>query len=68
MKIIKVFVGMLVLLTVGVIIFFVLSNDKTLLTHPKGIIAHSELDLIIKNYLLMLIVIVPTFILLFAVA
>lgn len=46
-------------------IFFTLKSEKALLIHPKGIIAHSELDLMITNILLMLIVILPTFILLF---
>lgn len=52
-----------VCLVIGV--FFVLRSEHTLVTHPKGLIAHSELDLIIKNYLLMFIIIIPTFIFLF---
>jgi uncharacterized membrane protein len=35
-----------------------------LLTHPKGIIANSELHLMTTNVLLMLAVIIPTYILL----
>ncbi|MBS0653034.1 MAG: COX aromatic rich motif-containing protein [Verrucomicrobia bacterium] len=55
-------------MSVAFAVFFVLRSDAALLTHPKGIIARSELRLIATNYLLMLIVIVPTFILLFTVA
>jgi len=46
-------------------IFFVLRSENALLTHPKGMIAQSELKLIAINYLLMFIVIIPTFIFLF---
>ncbi len=49
-------------------IFFVLRSDIALLTHPKGIIAKKEIALIGKTYLHMLIIVVPTIILLFAVA
>jgi cytochrome o ubiquinol oxidase subunit II len=61
-------IGILAILCAGIAIYFVLRSDSALLTHPKGIIARSELNLITTNYLLMLIVIVPTFILLFVVA
>jgi cytochrome o ubiquinol oxidase subunit 2 len=49
-------------------ILLVLTSDASLLTHPKGIIAHKELHLMITNVLLMLAVIIPTFILLFITA
>ena len=49
-------------------IFFVLKSDRALLTHPKGVIARSELKLITTNILLMLVVIVPTYFFLFWVA
>lgn len=49
-------------------ILLVLTSDTALLTHPKGIIAHKELHLMITNVLLMLAVIIPTFILLFITA
>ncbi len=45
-------------------IFLVVRSDAALVFHPKGIIAHSELRLIITNVCLMLSVIVPTGILL----
>ena len=45
----------------------VLQYEKTLITHPKGIMAQSELELIITNFILMAIIIVPTFIALFIV-
>lgn len=60
-------IGVLVILSAIFAIFFVLSSDKTLLTHPQGIIAQKELDLMITDYLLMSIIIVPTFIALFLV-
>ncbi|MFI5333977.1 MAG: COX aromatic rich motif-containing protein [Chlamydiales bacterium] len=47
-------------------IFFVLSSENALVTHPKGVVAHGQLKLIITNILLMLIIIVPTYIFLFA--
>ena len=68
MKRIKFVIGILAILGLALAIFFVLRSDNALLTHPKGIIARSELDLIITNYLLMLIVVVPTLILLFVIA
>lgn len=46
-------------------IFFVLNSEKALVVHPKGIIAQGELSLIKTIIILMLIVVVPTFILLF---
>ena len=45
-------------------ILLALTDNNALLTHPKGIIAHKELHLMITNVLLMLSVIIPTFILL----
>ena len=45
----------------------VLASENALVVHPKGIIAQNELELIIVNIILMLIIIVPTYILLFAV-
>lgn len=68
MKMIKFLLGMLAIICAALVVFFVLRSEGTLLTHPKGIIAQSELDLIATNYLLMLIVVVPTIILLFVVA
>jgi len=47
---------------------FVLRSESALLTHPKGIIAERELHLIITSILLMLIIVVPTAIWLFATA
>ena len=53
---------------IGVIgIVIVLASENALVVHPKGIIAQNELELIITNIVLMLIIIVPTYILLFAV-
>lgn len=65
MKRIKFAIGMLALIAAALAIFFVLGSDSALVTHPKGIIARSELDLIKTNIFLMLLVVVPTFILLF---
>ena len=45
---------------IGVIgIVIVLANENALVVHPKGIIAQSELELIITNIILMLLIIVP---------
>lgn len=48
-------------------IIFVLASENSLVLHPKGIVAQKELELIITNIVLMLIIIVPTYILLFTV-
>jgi cytochrome o ubiquinol oxidase subunit II len=64
----KLLLGFLAVVALALAVFFVLNNEKALVTHPKGIIAKLELDLIATNYLLMLIIVIPTFILLFFVA
>lgn len=48
-------------------IVFVLRSEGALVAHPKGWIALRERNLIALNYLLMLIIIIPTFIWLFVV-
>lgn len=68
MKRYKLVIGVLAVLSAAFAIYYVLNHEKTLLTHPKGIIAQSELSVIITSYLLMLIIILPTFVLLFVVA
>jgi cytochrome o ubiquinol oxidase subunit 2 len=68
MRRIKFIIGILAILSAVLVIFFVLRSDASLLTHPKGIIARSELNLIAMNYLLMALVVVPTFTLLFTIA
>jgi cytochrome o ubiquinol oxidase subunit II len=55
-------------LVLALAIYFVLDHEKTLVTHPMGIIAKKQLDLIITLYVLMFIIVIPTFIWLFAVA
>lgn len=65
---IKFIVGLFAILGMGLAVFYVLGHEKTLVTHPKGLIARSELDLIATNYLLMLIIVIPTFIALFTIA
>lgn len=68
MKKIKITFGLIAILAAALAVFFVLNHEKTLVTHPKGFIAESELKLIGINYLLMMIVTVPTLIALFVVA
>lgn len=53
----------IVLGVIGIVI--VLTNENALVVHPKGVVAKSELELIITNIILMLLIIVPTYILLF---
>ncbi|MGE3534233.1 MAG: COX aromatic rich motif-containing protein [Parachlamydiales bacterium] len=65
MKKFKVIAGIIAISSAAVAIYCVLRNDLTLLTHPKGTIAHSELNLMKTNILLMLAIIVPTFLWLF---
>ena len=67
MRRIKFIIGILAILSAAIAIFLVLRSDAALLTHPKGIIARSELNLITTTYLLMLIVVIPIFILLFTI-
>jgi cytochrome o ubiquinol oxidase subunit II len=63
----KFLIGLLIVV-IGVIgITVVLTDENALVLHPKGTIAHDELDLIILNFILMLLIIVPTYILLFTV-
>jgi cytochrome o ubiquinol oxidase subunit 2 len=64
MKKVKYFLGLLAVLGAAYAVHFVLKNEKTLVTHPKGIIAEGQLHLISTNILLMLIIIVPVLILL----
>lgn len=68
MKRIKFAAGVLAIALAAVGIHLALTSEHALVTHPKGIIAFSELELIKTNIFLMLIVIVPTFILLFVTA
>lgn len=64
MKKLKLIISLIAILGAAVTVHFVLKDEKTLITHPKGTIAHGELNLISTNILLMLIIIVPTLILL----
>jgi cytochrome o ubiquinol oxidase subunit II len=68
MKRIKFIIGILAIIAAVLAVFFVLRGDNALVTHPKGVIARRELSLIGTNYLLMLIIIVPTFVLLLVTA
>lgn len=63
-----VILGVLAIISTALAIFFVLRSEYSVIVHPKGIIAHSELQLITTNIFLMLIVVVPTIIFLFAIA
>ena len=58
-------IGILAILSAGLAIFFVLSSEHALITHPKGLIAREELGVISRHFLLMMIIIVPTFLALF---
>lgn len=58
----------LVAVILGVIgIVLVLASENALVVHPKGIIAQQELELILTNIGLMLLIILPTYVLLFVV-
>lgn len=43
-------------------VYYEITSDSTLVTHPKGLIAHEELKLIELNLGLMLLIIFPTFV------
>jgi len=63
----KFLIGIFTIVLAVIGIAFVLTSKHALVFHPKGIIAQKELELIITNIILMLIIIVPTYIFLFAV-
>lgn len=63
----KLFLGVLAIALAIIYIVIVLASKNALLVHPKGLIAASQLELIITNILLMLVIIIPTYLLLFAV-
>jgi len=67
MKSSKILILVVAILFIVLGIYLVLINEKAVVFHPKGIIAKKELELIITNIILMLLIIVPTFILLFTV-
>lgn len=68
MKKFKFIIGLFLVFITGLFIYLVLISDSTLLTHPKGIIAREELNLIIFNVRHMAYIIVPTYIVLLFVA
>lgn len=68
MQRIKFIVAVFAVLITAIAIFFVLSNEKALVAHPKGVIAEGELKLMITHILLMLCVVTPTLVLLFVTA
>ena len=68
MKKIKFILGTLLIIIGSFAVYFVLSHESALIVHPKGVVAKGQLDVIIRNILLMLIVVVPTFIFLFLIA
>jgi len=61
----KFLIGLLVVILGSVAIALVLANEKSLVTHPMGLIAEKQLELIVLNILLMLVIIVPTYLVLF---
>lgn len=63
----KILLGLFIfgLFIIGITV--VVMDENTLVYHPKGIIAQSILDLIITNYLLILSIILPTYVLLFVI-
>ncbi len=63
----KFLIGILAISIAAIGIVTVLVSENALVVHPKGIIAQNELELIITNVILMLIIIIPTYILLFAI-
>lgn len=67
MRNIKFLAVILVTVVAFLAIYFVLASENALVLHPKGVVAQNELDLIITNIVLMLIIIVPTYALLFTV-
>ncbi len=56
----KFVVGVLAVLCTLAAVYLVLGSEYALVTHPEGIIAHSQLKLIKTNIALMLLILVPT--------
>lgn len=67
MKRIGFFLLLLAAIAAACAIYVVLKSEHALVAQPQGVIARSELDLILTNIHLMLLVVVPTFICLFLV-
>lgn len=64
-KTFKFSVGFIAFFIAVVVIVLVLKSDSALITHPEGIIASQQLDLMMTNIFLMLIIIIPTYLVLF---
>lgn len=63
----KLLIGLFAIVLAVIYIVVVLGSEHALVVHPKGIIASDILTLILTNIALMLVIIVPTYILLFTV-
>ncbi len=63
----KLIFGLLAFLLGCLTVIAILANEKTLVFHPKGHIAEQEFKLIVTNIVLMLIIIAPTYFLLFTI-
>lgn len=63
----KYLLGIFIILVGLLGIIFVITNENTLVFHPKGIVAHNQLKLIITNIILMMLILVPTTVLLFVI-
>lgn len=61
----KLLLGLLLIVIAVVGVTLVLASKHALVVHPKGIVADHIFELIITNIVLMLLIIVPTYILLF---
>lgn len=68
MKTIKLILIFFFALSLGFAIFFIFNGEKVQVFQPKGTIAKQELHLILDNLILMLIILIPTFVCLLAVA
>jgi cytochrome o ubiquinol oxidase subunit 2 len=63
----KFWIGLIAVILGAIGVTVVLASENALVFHPRGIIAKEELELIVINLILMWIIIIPTYILLFAV-
>ena len=62
----KKFIISIFAVAIGILgIIFVLSSENALTIHPKGVIARDILDLICTNFVLIGIIIIPTYLVLF---
>lgn len=68
MRKVKLIVGIVSTVAGLIAIYYVLQHEQAVLIHTKGIMAYKQWKVILRNYILMFLIVVPTFIALFIIA